>query len=161
MDLNIPDIVWAIVNFFILLAILNKFLHKPILDMLNKRENFVNENLNNSKIAREEAEKLRADYENQLKSAKQEANEIILQASQLGEKTKAEIIDTAKEETNKISAKAQQDIRLEKKKALAEVKEIIAETAILAAEKIVARSLNAQDHEKLIDDFVKEVGETH
>lgn len=161
MDIYVPDMIWAVINFLILAFILTKVLHKPMLNMLESRQNYIDENLNNSKVAKEEAEKLRDDYENQLKSAKQEANEIILQASQLGEQTKAEIINAAKEETDKISAKAQQDIRLEKKKALAEVKEIIAETAILAAEKIVARSLNAQDHEKLIDDFVKEVGEAH
>lgn len=161
MDIYVPDIIWALVNFVILLFVLTKVLYKPVLNMLEKRQNYVDENLNNSKLAKEEAEKLRADYENQLKSAKQEANEIVLQATKLGEQTKSEIIEAAKEETNKIFAKAQQDIELEKKKALAEVKEIIAATSILAAEKIVARSLNAQDHEKLIDDFVKEVGEPH
>lgn len=161
MDLYIPDIVWAIVNFFILLAILNKFLHKPILDMLEKRENFVNENLNNSKIAKEEAEKLRADYEAQLKTAKQQANEIITQATKLGEESKTEIIDMARNEAAEISKKAKEEIQREKALAIAELKGEVATLAVMAAERILGKSMDPKDHEKLVEDFIKEVGEPH
>ena len=161
MEIKIPDLVWAIINFLVLLAILNKFLHKPILDMLEKRKNFVDENLSSSKAAKEEAEKLRADYEAQIKNAKQEANDIITKATKLGEESKNEIIETARNEAAKISAKAQEDIQREKAAAIAEIRDEVATLAVMAAEKIIGKTMDPKDHEKLVKDFVKEVGETH
>lgn len=160
-DINLTDMLFAIANFVILIVILNKFLHKPVLSMLEKRKKFVQDNLEASTAAKVEAEKIREEYLTEMKHAREEAQGIIEQATKVAEKEKNDIIATAKTETKKISEEMHREIQAEKDKAMAEVRHIIVSTSILAAEKIVARNLDAKDHEKMIDDFIKEVGEVH
>jgi len=159
MSIHVPDIVWAIINFLILVAILNKFLYKPVTKMLDERKNEVVNNLNNAEQAKKDAEKLKDDYAKHLQNAKSEAQEIITKANKLGEETKNEIVTQARAEAEKVSAKAQEEIRLEKTKALAELRDEVASLAILAAEKIIVKNIDMKDHEKMVKDFVKEVGE--
>ena len=159
MDIHIPDIVWAIINFLILVAILNKFLHKPVTKMLNERRNEVINNLDKAEKAKIDSEKMKDEYASQLQNAKSEAQEIIAKASKMGEETKNEIVTQARVEAEKVSAKAQDEIRLEKTKALAELRDEVATLAVLAAEKIISKSIDSKDHEKMVQDFVKEVGE--
>jgi len=160
-SINLTDMIFAIVNFVILIAVLNKFLHKPILNMLDSRKKYVADNLEASRVAKEEAESIRAEHIAQTNKAKEEAKEIIAQAVKIAEKEKNEIVESAKIETKKISEEMQREIKAEKDKAMAEVRQVIVSTSILAAEKIVAKNLSFEDHEKMIDEFIKEVGEVH
>jgi len=159
MSIHIPDTVWAIINFLILVAILNKFLYKPVTKMLDERKNEVVNNLNNAEKARQEAEKLKDEYAHHLQNAKSEAQEIIARANKLGEETRNEIVSQARAEAEKVSVKAQEEIRLEKAKALAELRDEVASLAVMAAEKIIAKNIDMKDQEKMVKDFVKEVGE--
>ncbi|MFZ5943922.1 MAG: F0F1 ATP synthase subunit B [Bacillota bacterium] len=159
MSIHLPDMVWAIINFLILVAILNKFLYKPVTNMLDERKKEVVGNLDKAEAAKAEAEKLKDDYANQIKNAKNEAQEIITKAAKLGEETKNEIVTQAKQEAEKISVKAQEEIKLEKNKALSELRDEVASLAVMAAEKIISKTIDSKDHEKMVKDFVKEVGE--
>ena len=159
MSIHIPDIVWAIINFLILVAVLNKLLNKTVTKMLDERKNEITGNLDQAEKTKQEAEKLKEEYTFHLQNAKTEAQEIIAKANKMGEETKNELIAQAKAEAEKISAKAQEEIRLEKTKALAELRDEVASLAVLAAEKIIAKDIDLKDHEKMVKDFVKEVGE--
>ncbi|MGI6225642.1 MAG: F0F1 ATP synthase subunit B [Peptococcales bacterium] len=159
MSIHVPDIVWAIINFLILVAILNKFLYKPVIKMLDERKNEVANNLNKAEESKLEAEKLKDEYIKHLQNAKSEAQEIIAKANKLGEETKNEIVAQARVEAEKISAKAQEEIRLEKTKALSELRDEVASLAILAAGKIISKNIDVHEHEKMVQDIVKEVGE--
>lgn len=159
MSIHIPDIVYAIINFLLLVAILNKFLYKPVTKMLDERKNEVVNNLNNAEKAKADAETMREEYMTHLQNAKSEAQEIITRANKLGEETKSEIVSQAREEAQKVSVKAQEEIRLEKVKALGELRDEVASLAVMAAEKIISKNIKLEDHEKMVQDFVKEVGE--
>lgn len=159
MSIHIPDIVWAIINFLILVAILNKFLYKPVTKMLDERKNEVVSNLNKAEESKQEAEKLKDEYAEHLKNARSEAQEIITKANKLGEETKNEIVAQARAEAEKVSAKAQEEIRLEKTKALSELRDEVASLAVLAAGKIITKNIDIKDQEQMVQDFVKEVGE--
>ena len=160
-EVKLTDVIFAIMNFIILIWILNKFLHKPILNMLDKRKATVKGDLDAAAVAKEEAETLKVQYQEQIRTAKEESNQIISEGMKLAEQQKNEIIEAAKIETEKIKAELQREIQLEKEKAMSEVREVIVATSIMAAEKIIAKSLDEKDHEKMIDDFIKEVGEVH
>jgi len=159
MSIHVPDIVWAIINFLILVAILNKFLYKPVTKMLDERKNEVVNNLNMAERSKQDAEKLKEEYALHLQNAKSEAQEIVVKATKMGEETKNEIVSQARVEAEKVSVKAQEEIRLEKTKALAELRDEVATLAVLAAGKIISRTIDTKDHEKMVKDFVKEVGE--
>jgi F-type H+-transporting ATPase subunit b len=159
MSIHVPDIIWAIINFLILVVVLNKFLYKPVTKMLDDRKNEISNNLEHAEKSKQDAEKIKEEYALHLQNAKSEAQEIIARANKMGEETKNEIVNQAKAEAEKVSAKAQEEIRLEKAKALAELRDEVASLAVLAAGKILAKNIDIKDHEKMVKDFVKEVGE--
>jgi len=158
MQINIPDVIWSIINFLVLVAILRIFLYKPIVGMLDARKNEIQEKYRQADEARNEALKMKEEYLQEMQNAKREAQEIIAKASKLGEDTKEEIIAQARESAAKLTQKAQAEIQLEKERAKAELRDEVAALAILAAGKILDKTIQPEDHEKMIREFVSEVG---
>lgn len=161
MTIHIPTIVWAIVNFVILVAILSKFLYGPIVKMLDDRAALVKSDIDSANKAKEDAESLKAEYKSQIQKAQVEAQEIVATATKSGEATKNQIVNEAREEASKIKTKAITEIEEEKEAAIRELKGEISTLAIMASEKIIGRSLNTEDNKKLVNDFIEEVGELH
>ena len=158
MSIDLNTLIWSIINFFVLLAILYKFLYKPILGMIDSRKEEVANNLSHADASRKEAEDMFADYKKQLAEATSEAAEIITKANKAAEEAKNALILQARDEATAISVKAQQEIGREKEKALKEVRDEIAGLAVLAAGKVLEKSITKEDHEKLVNDFVSQVG---
>ena len=149
----------AFVNFFVLLFLLKKFLYKPVLAMLDKRKEEVMSNMQKAEDAKNEAEGMLAQYTEQMKDARNEAQEIVSNGTKIGEQTKTETVNQAREEAAKSPAKAQEEIQREKAQAIDELRNEVANIAVLAAEKIVAKSINVEDHKAMVNNFVQEVGE--
>jgi len=154
-----PKFLWQVANFLVLLFILKKFAYKPILNMLDERKNSIEQAINNAETARNEAEKLRKDYEDRLAETRQEAQEIIAKATKLGEEMKNEIVSNAQSEANKAIQRAQEEITREKDQAIAALRDEVAVLAVMAAGKVLGKAISVQDHEKLVKEFVAEVGE--
>ena len=159
MELHVSTIIISMINFLVLVFLLKKFLYGPICGMLDARKEEVVNNLNQAEEAKNEAQKLKKDYQAQIKDAKNEAQEIINKATQIGEQTKNEIVAEAREEAAKLTKKAQEEISREKSEALNELRSEVANLAVLAAGKIVGKSIDVKDHENMVNNFVKEVGE--
>lgn len=156
MELNAIEIIPAILNFLILFWLLKKFLYKPVLNMLEARENEIAENLTSADIARTEAESMRSEYESNLRDAQAKANDIIQQAAQLGESTRNEIVMQAKSEAQMVAEKAKLEIEREKEKALQDLRGEVANLAVDVAEKVVGRTVTVQDHDQLLSSFLQE-----
>lgn len=158
-EIQSHEIIWSIINFLVLVAILNKFLYKPLLGMLEKRKEDIANRYEEAEAAKSEAQRLKEQYTEEMQNAKREAQEIITKASKLAEDTRAEMLRESREESVKIMKKAQEEIRLEKEKAKAELREEISGLAVMAAGKVLNRTLRPEDHEKMIREFVNEVGD--
>lgn len=150
---------WQVINFLVLLFILNKLLYKPMLQMLSDRKQTIADSLEKSAAARAEADKLKAEYQASLAQAKKEAQEIIEKANKMGEEMKEEIITKAKAEADKAVRKAQDEISREKTQAIAALRGEVATLAVLAAGKVVGKAITVDDHEQMVKEFVKEVGD--
>lgn len=159
MELDLTLVIATFINFFVLLFLLKTFLYKPVFNMLDARKNEVVNNLTQAEEAKIEAQKLKDDYAAQIKNAKNEAQDIINRATHIGEQTKTEIVTQAREEALKLTEKAQEEINREKAEALNELRTEVANLAVLAAEKIVGKTIEVKDHEAMVNNFVKEVGE--
>lgn len=159
LDINPSTVIFAIINFCILVVGLKVFLYKPVCNMLDSRKEEVANNLNSAEEAKLEAQKLKDEYVAQLQNARSEAQDIINQAAKIGEQTKADIVSEAREEAARLTAKAQADIAREKTEALNEIRNEIADLAVLAAAKVVGKTIDVADHQNMVNDFVKEVGE--
>ncbi|WP_418791129.1 F0F1 ATP synthase subunit B [Phosphitispora sp. TUW77] len=154
-----PKFIWQVVNFLILVVLLKKFAYKPILNMLDERRKSIEDAINNAETAKTEAENMRKEYQTRLAEAKQEAQEIMAKATKLGEEMKQEIIANAQSEATKAIQKAQEEIKREKDQAIAALRDEVAVLAVMAAGQVLGKSISIEDHEKLVKEFVSEVGD--
>jgi len=153
--------IWTVISFVILLILLWKVAYKPITKALKKREETIRNTLDEAKKNRESAEALVEKYETQIAQARDEAQKILAEGKMLGENVRKEIIQKAHEEANQIVKRAQEEIEFQKEKTLMELKERIADLTIMAASKIVAKTLDKKDHEQLLQEYVSKVGEMY
>lgn len=158
MSIDLKTLIWSIINFFVLLAILYKFLYKPVLKVLDDRKQEVANNLSQAEGSRKQAEEMFANYKLQLEEATRQAAEIVNNANKSAEEAKNQVMAQAREEAAAISEKAQQEIIREKEKAMKEVRDEIANLAVLAAGKVLEKSITKEDHDKMLKDFVSQVG---
>lgn len=157
--LDVFKVMWAMINFFILLAILYKFAYGPILQMLDDRKNTIESSLHHAEEIRVEIERMKLETQQNLMDSRKEAQDIVARAQKIGEETKAEVLAKAKEEAAIERARAVAEIESAKEKAVGELRETAATLAIMAAEKVLGREISVQDHQKMVKDFVNEVGD--
>lgn len=151
-------VLWALVNFAILAYFLGKFLFKPLLGMVNARENEIETNLKQAADDKAEAARLREEFAAQIASAQREAQEIVSQATKAASAAKDQIEAEARAKAAEMLEAATKTIEREKAKALAELREEVASLALAVAGKVIDKSLTEADHKRLADGFVQEVG---
>lgn len=157
----IPDglsMVLTLIATLILFLGLRKLLYKPVSKMINDRKDKIKQDIDGARSLREEATRLREEYEFKILQAKREAQEIIEAGRKRGEEIKVSIISEAKEEANNILERARREIDKEREKALLDIKVQSAEIALLIASKLIEEDLTLDKQQKLITRFVDEVG---
>ena len=148
-----------LLNLFIQVMLIKKFLFKPIREVLAKRKALADAEIAEATKAKEEAESLKSEYEESMKQARDKANDILNTAQKSASQQSEEIIREANAQAVSIKAKAERDIEQERRKAVNEIKDEIGDMAMEIAGKVIGREINSSDHEKLIDDFINKVGE--
>lgn len=148
-----------ILSFLVLFLILKTFAWKPLMNMMEKRRQFIEENLTNAENERKEAERIRQEYQQDMQKARQDAQAIIEKATKNSEERAAEILAEAHKESDKMKQAALADIERERDKAIAEVRAQVVDLSIAVAEKIIQQKLDMQGQEALIDQFIQEVGD--
>ena len=151
-------IIAMICNLFIQMLLIKKFLFKRVRDVLDKRRELAEEELRKARVSRDEAEKLRTEYESNMEQAREKATQIIDLAQKNATARSDEIIREASQEAVAMKARAEADIALERRKAVNEVKNEIGSVAMEIAGKVIEREVSEQDHAKLIDEFIEQVG---
>lgn len=148
-----------ILNLFIQMYLIKRFLFKPVHEILAKRQEKTDAELNQARNAREEAEKARTEYESSIRDARGEAGRI-LEKAEKDAKTRAESITVeAQQYVAALRAKAEEDVRAERQRALNEVKDEIGGLAMDIAGKVVEKEIHESEHKALIDDFLRRVEE--
>ena len=154
-------VVWTLAAFVIVFFVLRKFAIPKIMEGLDARSEKIEGDIKNAELSREEADKALAEYKAQLNEARTEAKKIIDEGKALGENLRQETIAKAQEEANHLIIRAQEEIAREKEKAMKELQGQIADISIEVASKVVQKSLSMEEHGKLIDDYVAEVGKLY
>lgn len=151
-------IFWTTLVFLILLIGLRAFAWKPILKMVNKRNDSIEDALKQAEIAREEMKKLKSDHEDMMQKAREERDAILSDARQM----KEDMIAEAKNETSKLIDKmkvdAKADIEGQKQAAINELKQQVAEVSINIAERILKNELEDKaKQESLVNKLIEDV----
>ena len=153
------ELVFQWVNTLILFLIMKKLLFKPVSGFMQKRRDEIANSFKEAEEAEVRANEMRKEYELKIEKAKAEAREIVQDASHKAQVKADEIVKDAREEATRLMDKAQIEIAREKQKVLNELKDEISNMAVLAASKVISKDIDKNDHEKLIHDFIQEVGE--
>ena len=158
---NFFTLIFAWANLLILYFILRKLLFKPIKNMIDSRQKEIDDMYENAEKNRTEAEEMRADYEQKLQSATEESEEILRSAQRRALLREEEILKEAADQARRTKERAEEQIALEKRQAMNEIKDEVSAIAIQIAEAVVARDVKADEHEKLIDGFIDTMGDAH
>ena len=159
LNINFFTALFTLVNTVALFFVLKKLLWGPIMKMIKDRQQEIDDMYAEADQAKSEASALRTEYEEKLAVAAQTSERIVKEAVERGQHREEDIIRQANAEADAILQKAQADIAQEKKKALNDAKNEIAGLAMVIAGKVVGRSLTDADQEKLVDQFIEELGE--
>lgn len=153
------SLIFTLLNTLILFLVIKHFLFKPVLGILEQRQAEVDDTYEKADQAKEHAEKLEADYTVLMENAKEESAEMIKAATKTAQTRSDEIIADAKREASAVSQRAAEEIERDKARAKAQLRGEISDIAILAAQQVVKKDLSAQDHDRLISDFIDNMGD--
>ena len=158
-SVDVWTIIFTWVNMFILFTLVKKILFKPVSNILDQRDAEIKKIYDDANRANEKAVNLEKEYSEKMAQARDEAGEIIKQATLTAQKREKEIIEAAHEEVASMTRRAETQIAQERKKAYQEIKEEISDISVAIAGKMVQREITAADHEALISQFIENVGE--
>jgi len=148
-----------ICNLMIQLVIFKKLLLNPVKKVIVERKAKADSQIADAEKLRTEAEAMKAEYEQNLQNARTEANQIVAAAQKTATARSEELLGEARAQAAALKQKAEADIAQERKKAVNEVKDEIGGMAMEIASKVVEREIKEADHQDLIDEFIKNVGE--
>ncbi len=162
LGVNVHEIIFVIINFLILMAILTKYLYRPFLDLLDNRAKAIKDSFANAEAVNRRADEKLDAYNKRIANVEQEGRDIIAKSKQRADDQAKRIIVDAEEKAALLLKNAQNEIEREKANALTEVREQISMLALMAAEKILEKeiSMDADGQNKIIDNVLEQVGAT-
>jgi len=156
LGINLPTLLAQIINFIILFGLLYLVAYKPIMRMLDERSRKIKEGVEQAEAMKEQAASADEEVKKQLAAAGKEGQERIARAVRAGEDVKQKARGEAKQEAEALIARARTEIQRERDEAIGELREEFADLTVLAAEKVIDRSLDKEAHRQLIDKVLEE-----
>jgi F-type H+-transporting ATPase subunit b len=147
---------WTLLAFGVTMFVLSRLAFPRIGEALEKRANAIRKNIEDSERQREEADKLLAEYRQRLKEAREQADDIIARARNAGDNLKSEATDEGKAKREELVAAARKDIEVETRRSLERIRKEVADLTVLATERITRKSLDADDHKRLVEEALGE-----
>jgi F-type H+-transporting ATPase subunit b len=155
-----PDLglmIWTLVLFGFTMWVLSKFAFPKIGEALEKRANAIRDNIEASEKQREEADKLLAEYRERLREAREQAEDIVARSRKASEAAVAEATSEGKAKREELVAAARKDIETETRRSLEQIRKEVADLTVLATEKVTRKSLDDDDHKRLVEEALAEV----
>lgn len=156
---SLGNIIIVTGSFVLLLVLIKVFAWDQLTGIFAKREQKIAADIDGAELARQRAEELAKESQEQLVQARTEATAIIASAKETGQKQEAQMVAEAREVASHLKDKAEADIAQAQAEALADVKDDVADLTILLAEKIMVKELDQRAQSKLIDDYLDQLGE--
>ena len=153
---DITSLIVYLVNFLILLALLRAFAYKPFLRMMDQRAQKIQEGLELAERSKEEFSQVQTQIEEKLDEARQEGQRLVDEARQIAQRYRDEEEEKARMDAQEFLQKARRGIEQERERAVQEVVHEFSGLAMRAAERVVERSLDAEAHQKLIEQILKD-----
>ena len=146
-------------NLLILFLFLKKLLFKPLKNMIDSRQKEIDDMYADAEGSKAEAAELKVEYEAKLENANNESEEILKSAMRRAKLREEEILKEANEKAARTVERAYEQVELEKKRAINEVKNEVSEMAIGIASAVIERDVKGEEHKDLIDSFIDNMGD--
>ena len=148
-------LLFQFLNFFVLVAILAKFAYKPMLKVLEERRNKISSDLNGAEQSRLAAERLKADYEKQLQTARTEAQAIIDKAVKQAEAEGRVQLEAIRQQIAREKEMAHAEMVSEREAAVREMRKEVVSLSLAVAEKLLEKNMNTDMNSKLIKECME------
>ncbi len=159
LGVNVWTALFTLANTIVLFLVMKKFLFVPVLNMIQSRQQEIDQLYEDAGKAKQDATALESEYRQKLSAAKDTSERLVKEAVARGQSREEEILRQANVEAAAIMDKANADIAREKKKAINDAKNEISDLAMAIAGKVVGRELTAADQGKLVERFIDELGD--
>ena len=151
---------WTIAVFLVLLFLLKKFAWGPLLAALDERQAGIRKSLDDADIAKRELAEVQARANALIGKARMEADAILSEARADGARIREELRDLAQQQAQAIIRDTQQQIQLERNRAVSELRQQAVELSVMIASKLIRRNLTREDNAALIDEALQQVDST-
>jgi len=151
------ELIYGTIAFLIVFAVLAKYVFPRINAALASRSGKIQGDLEQAELDRQEANRLLEEYRQQLTAAREESNRIMEEAKKNAEQARKDLIARAEADANRVVARAQEEIRAERNRAIAEVRSETASLALGLAGKVIGETLDDERHRRLIDRYIEEL----
>ena len=156
LGISLPTLLAQIVNFVILFGLLYLVAYKPIMRMLDERSRKVKESMEQTEFIKEQAAHAEEEAEKRIEAASREGQELVTRAVRTGEEMRQQAQQEARQDAEALIARARTAIQREQDDAIGELRKEFADLTILAAEKVIDRSLDKKAHRQIIDKVLEE-----
>jgi len=147
--------IWTTLAFGLLVVLLYKVALPPILIFLAEREKLIATSLAEAERAKADNAALLAEQNVQLRGVREQADQIVARARDEGDRLKKEMVQKANEQSAQLAKEAKLEIAREKEKALDAVRNEAASLVALAASKVLGRTVELKDHQRLIEESLR------
>ena len=156
LGINVWTLAAQIVNFLILLLLLYFFAYKPVLKMLDERSRKIKESMEEVQKVKEQSAQTEEEFKKKIEAAGKEGQEMIARAMRTGEEARQRAQAEAKQEAQSLVEKARAEIQLERNETIGELRQEFADLTVVAAEKVIGKSLDKEAHRQIIDQVLDE-----
>jgi F-type H+-transporting ATPase subunit b len=161
LGINLPALIAQLINFGLLLLFFSVFLYKPLFKVLDERKKRIEEGLEASEESKRRLSQTEEDVAKELDKARQEGQELIVQAQQMAARVQEEGREAARTEGEQLLERARNEIQLERDAAISSLRREFAGLTIAAAERVIHQSLDGEQHRQLIEEVLAEAPATN
>jgi F-type H+-transporting ATPase subunit b len=151
------ELIWGLVSFAILFFFMSRLAFPRINAMLDERTARIQGQIEEAESQRQEAERLRRQYEEQLAGARNQAGEIIEEARRDAERVRGDLVSRAEQEAEQIVSRARDDAEASRARVVADLRNQVALTSVELAGRIVQRELDPERHRELVNTYIDEL----
>lgn len=145
---------FTILNILILFFALKKLLFGRLTEFMEKRSKSIEDTLQNAEETKQMIEKMKVEYDEKLKTARMEGQQIVAEYKDRALKEYNDIIDDAKKSAEKIIIETRSELEVEKQQVMASIKDDISNLVMLASEKLIKENVDTEVNQKLVKDFI-------
>jgi F-type H+-transporting ATPase subunit b len=156
LGISLPTLLTQVITFIILLVVLRFVAYKPIMRMLDERSRRIKESMDQAESIKAQTARTQEEVKKQLEEASREGQERIARALKAGEDVKQKAQEDAKKEAETLVNRARAEIQRERDDAITEVRREFADLTVLAAGKVIEKSLDKEEHRELIEKVLEE-----